>query len=97
MPMQPRLDATETLHLVRGRGIEGTEIFEADPDREDFPSRLGKLCQEGSLGVYAWIERGTFVLPVGGGQDGISGSVGGEVLGSNAIGGNPCGPFGVAA
>jgi len=54
----------------------------------------GKLCQEGSLGVYAYIERGAFVLPVGGGEDGISGSGGAEFLGSNAVGGNPCGLFG---
>jgi hypothetical protein len=97
MPRQPGPDALRTLHLVRGRGIEGTKIFEAGPYRKDFLSRFGKLFQEGSLGVYACIERGAFVLPVGGGEDGISGSGGGEVLGSNALGGNPCGLFGGAA
>ena len=54
MPRQPRLDAPGTLHHVMGRGIEGRKIFRKDTDREDFLSRVGKLCQEGSLVVYAW-------------------------------------------
>jgi len=54
MPRQPRLDAPGTLHHVMGRGIEGTKIFRKDTDREDFLSRLGKLCQEGFLVAYAW-------------------------------------------
>jgi hypothetical protein len=37
-----------------GRGIEGRKIFRRDADREDFLSRLGELCKEGSLAVYAW-------------------------------------------
>ena len=54
MPRQPRLDAPGTLHHVMGRGIEGRKIFRRDADREDLLSRLGELCQEGSLAVYAW-------------------------------------------
>jgi putative transposase len=54
MPRQPRLDAPATLHHVMGRGIEGTKIFRQDKDREDFLSRLGNLCQEGFLAIYAW-------------------------------------------
>ena len=54
MPRQPRLDAPGTLHHVMGRGIEGTKIFRKDTDREDFLSRMAKLCQEGFLTAYAW-------------------------------------------
>ena len=43
------------------------------------------------------IEREAFVLPVGGGEDGISGCSGSEVSGSNDIGCNRCGLFGEAA
>ena len=54
MPRQSRLDAPGTLHHVMGRGIEGTRIFRGDIDREDFLFRLGELCREGALTVYAW-------------------------------------------
>ena len=54
MPRQPRLDAPGTLHHVMGRGIERRRIFRGEADREDFLSRLRKLCQEGSFRVYAW-------------------------------------------
>ncbi len=54
MPRQPRLDTPGTLHHVMGRGIEGTKIFRKGADREDFLSRLGELCREGSLATYAW-------------------------------------------
>ena len=97
MPRQPRPDAPGNLSHGKGWGIEGIKIFEADPDREDFLSRLGELCQEGSLEVYACVERWAFVLRVGGGEDEISGSGGGEVLARNDMGGNPCGLFGGAA
>lgn len=54
MPRLPRLDSPGTLHHVIGRGIEGTKIFRTERDREDFLFRLGELCQDGSLAVYAW-------------------------------------------
>jgi len=54
MPRQPRLDAPGALHHVMGRGIERTNIFRTDADREDFVNRLAHLCFEGSLVVYAW-------------------------------------------
>jgi putative transposase len=37
-----------------GRGIEKTNIFRKDVDREDFLSRLARLCKEGFLAAYAW-------------------------------------------
>jgi putative transposase len=54
MPRQPRLDAPGALHHVMGRGIERTNIFRIDRDREDFLKRLADQCMEGSLIVYAW-------------------------------------------
>ena len=54
MPRQSRLDAPGTLHHVMGRGIERAKIFRGEGDREDFLFRLGELCREGSLAVYAW-------------------------------------------
>jgi REP element-mobilizing transposase RayT len=54
MARQARLDAPGTLHHVMGRGIEGTNIFRKNTDREDFLSRLSDLCKGEALKVYAW-------------------------------------------
>ena len=54
MPRQPRLDAPGALHHVMGRGIERTNIFRVDRDRDDFVDRLAKQCLDGNLIVYAW-------------------------------------------
>ena len=54
MPRQARLDAPGTLHHVMARGIEGTDIFRTDKDRNDFLVRLGEQCEAEALKVYAW-------------------------------------------
>src|SRR4030067_2858839 len=54
MPRQPRLDAPGALHHVMGRGIERTNIFRIDRDREDFLNRLANQCMDGNFIVYAW-------------------------------------------
>ena len=54
MPRQPRLDAPGALHHVMGRGIERTHVFHNDGDRTDFVNRLGALCRDGNVVVYAW-------------------------------------------
>jgi putative transposase len=54
MPRQPRLDVPGALHHVMGRGIERTNIFRTDRDREDFLMRLADLCKAGDLIIYAW-------------------------------------------
>jgi putative transposase len=54
MPRQPRLDAPGALHHVMGRGIERTQIFVNDGDREDFLGRVADVCRERALVVYAW-------------------------------------------
>ena len=76
MPRQPRLDAPGTLHHVIVRGIEGSKIFRNHGDREDFMSRLGKLCEAKSLSVYAWALLGThFHLLVRSGNQSLSDSM----------------------
>jgi len=54
MPRQPRLDAPGALHHVMGRGIERTNIFRTDRDRDDFLNRLANQCLDGNFIVYAW-------------------------------------------
>jgi putative transposase len=54
MARQARLDAVGSLHHVIGRGIEGTEIFAHDADRNDFLNRLADLCRQEALIIYAW-------------------------------------------
>ena len=54
MPRQARLDAPGTLHHVMSRGIEGTNIFRTDKDRDDFLDRLAAQCEADALKVYAW-------------------------------------------
>ena len=55
MPRQARLDAPGTLHHVMARGIEGTNIFRTDKDRDDFLDRLAAQCEADALKVYAWV------------------------------------------
>ena len=54
MPRQARLDAPGTLHHVMARGIEGTNIFRADKDRDDFLDGLAAQCETDALKIYAW-------------------------------------------
>ena len=54
MPRQARLDAPGTLHHVMARGIEGTNIFGTDKDRDDFLNRLAAQCEAETLKIYAW-------------------------------------------
>ena len=54
MPRLARLDAPGVLHHVMGRGIERSDIFLSDEDRNDFITRLSTLAQQGNWDVYAW-------------------------------------------
>lgn len=54
MPRQARLDAPGTLHHVMARGIEGTNIFRTDKDRDDLLDRLAVQCEGEALKIYAW-------------------------------------------
>jgi len=54
MPRQPRLDAPDTLHHVRVRGLERRAIFRDDTDRADFVARLAGVAAQGAWTVFAW-------------------------------------------
>lgn len=54
MPRQPRLDIPGLLYHVMARGIERTDIFRDDRDRETFVERLGELVPAGGATLYAW-------------------------------------------
>ena len=54
MPRLPRLDAPGVLHHVMGRGIERSNIFLDDKDRNDFIDRLSVLVEQMAIEVYAW-------------------------------------------
>jgi len=41
MPRQSRIDASGALHHIICRGIERSDIFEDDIDRDNFVKRLG--------------------------------------------------------
>ena len=54
MPRLARLDAPGVLHHVMGRGIERSDIFFNNKDRDDFLNRLSLLVEEDAIEVYAW-------------------------------------------
>lgn len=54
MPRQPRLDAPGVLHHVMARGIERTQIFRDDRDRDGFVNRLSRLAEGRAFLLYAW-------------------------------------------
>jgi len=61
---------------VIGWGIEGSKIFRNPGDREDFMSRLAKLCEAKALSVYAWALLDThFHLLVRSGNESLSHSM----------------------
>ncbi|MDY6971823.1 MAG: transposase [Thermodesulfobacteriota bacterium] len=55
MRRQPRLDTPGSLHHVRGRGINGLEIFGSKKDCENFLGRLKDLRMKEALSIYARI------------------------------------------
>ena len=54
MPRQPRLDIPGVLQHVIVRGIDGTDIFRDDEDREHFAKRLSTLLVDTGTDCYAW-------------------------------------------
>src|SRR4030042_3410054 len=54
MPRLARLDAPGVLHHVMGRGIEKTNIFITDEDREYFFSRRAEWAETQAIRIYAW-------------------------------------------
>jgi REP element-mobilizing transposase RayT len=73
MPRQARLDAPGTLHHVMIRGIEGARVFQDDPDRRDFISRMDRLVEKTGTKVLAWVLMDNHVhLLMFSGHEGIS-------------------------
>jgi REP-associated tyrosine transposase len=70
MPRHPGLDAPGALHYVMGRGIERTNIFCIDRDRDDFLNLLANQCMDGNLIIYAWclLSKHFYLLVRTGGQ-----------------------------
>ncbi len=54
MARQARLDYENSVHHVMGRGIGKRPIFADDCDRTEFLRRLGNVCSQCAVKVYAW-------------------------------------------
>ena len=54
MPRHARLDVPGTLHHVMVRGIEGTNIFQDEEDRQAFVERIRSLVRETGTRILAW-------------------------------------------
>jgi REP-associated tyrosine transposase len=54
MPRKARIDAPGALHHVIARGIERSEVFRDDQDRDFFTNRLGELVGESQTKCLAW-------------------------------------------
>ncbi len=55
MPRQPRLDLPGLVHHVMARGIEGSDIFRCDEDRQGFLTRLtNEINKPDGPRLYAW-------------------------------------------
>jgi REP element-mobilizing transposase RayT len=54
MPRHARIDAPGALHHIIARGIERSNIFRDDVDREGFLERLGELFLQTQTICYAW-------------------------------------------
>jgi putative transposase len=54
MPRKSRIDTTGALHHIMVRGIERSNIFRNDADRDNFLDRFGGILQETKTSCYAW-------------------------------------------
>lgn len=73
MPRQARLDVPGALHHIMVRGIDKTNIYRDDDDRERFLERLGQNVEAGKCSVYAWALMDNHVhILFKSGKDGIS-------------------------
>jgi putative transposase len=54
MAVAPRLDFPGAYHHVMARGINGTDIFRDDQDRDDFIKRLASALDDNGSLIHAW-------------------------------------------
>jgi putative transposase len=54
MPRQSRIDAAGAVHHIIVRGIERSDLFECNADRDHFVHRLGNIINETETICYAW-------------------------------------------
>jgi len=54
MPRQPRLDAPGLFQHVMARGIERSDIFRDDKDRESFLARWAIILEETQTQCYVY-------------------------------------------
>ena len=54
MPRKSRIDAPGALHHIITRGIERSDIFQDEPDRDSFVDRLGGILEETGTRCLAW-------------------------------------------
>ncbi len=54
MPRKARIDAPGALHHIIVRGIEKSEIFKDNSDRQRFIERLGAILSDSKTRCYAW-------------------------------------------
>jgi len=54
MPRKSRIDTPGALHHIIARGIDRSQIFENDDDRNQFLTRIGDILKETKTECYAW-------------------------------------------
>ena len=54
MPRKSRIDTPGALHHIMSRGIERSNIFQDNTDRNYFLDRLGGIIRETSTACFAW-------------------------------------------
>ncbi len=76
MPRHARLDATGALHHVIIRGIDRSDLFADDADRQRFVDKLGEYISATRCSLYAWALMSNHVhLLLKSGNIGISGTM----------------------
>ena len=54
MPRKSRIDAPGALHHIIARGIERSDIFRDNTDRNNFLDRLGGIVKESNTSCFGW-------------------------------------------
>ncbi|MDO9565455.1 MAG: hypothetical protein Q7J15_01730 [Candidatus Desulfaltia sp.] len=54
MPRKSRTDAPGAFHHIIARGIERSDIFKDNTDRNNFLNRLGKIIKETNTCCFGW-------------------------------------------